>query len=98
MPNHTGSDKYIYVFNFFFYLIKSCVIIPICRIIATQGQRKAEPKIFKSISEPQSEVLNLKYIVSQSIQEYNIRLHVKCNYLGKIFFHGNKTQSSRMVL
>ena len=43
-------------------------------MITTQGQRKAEPNIFKSISEPKNEVLNLKYIVIQSIQEYNIRL------------------------
>ena len=60
--------------------------------------KKGWAKKFKSISEPKNEVLNLKYIVIQSIQEYNIRLHAKRNYLGKNCFHGNKTQSSRMVL
>ena len=75
-----------------------CYYFNISHDYNTQGQRKAEPKIFKSISEPKNEVLNLKYIVIQSIQEYNIRLHAKCNYLGKICFHGNKTQSSRVVL
>ena len=44
---------------------------------------KLEQKIIKSTSELKDEVLNLKDIVINNLQEDNARLHAKCNYLEK---------------